>query len=281
MVLPLLVVLLLGLVSPVVLAQASIQPPAELIHPVVTRSTPIRRENVLYERETNAKRMAAGLPPLPPRSQRRQFSAADLEPRKVKSPEPSAIPTKKFKGYIQITNTKTGDFIGWVGSTPTLFGELGPVPDLSDALEVSAGGLKLGLNGPLEIKQTNGASPYGYIGGIVGFADTNNALKPGSFNYLYIGFVDETAPFATPAPGPNSFSDATGIPEDSESAIWIIETETGQLTAEWINPDGSIASKSNIVYYPPDDVLLIVGGNNAFDNAFGPAVPVTLELIPA
>jgi hypothetical protein len=120
--------------------------------------------------------------------------------------------------------TLDGAFAGYVAPTFNSFGELGALtPDAQAALKVSfevpsgtQGSLSqvnlLALNFP-----TYNDIPL--IGLVSGFANTNDNLKPGSFNYAYFCGVARTAPGSFPQGVDNSFNRATGIPRNAESAV--------------------------------------------------------------
>lgn len=123
------------------------------------------------------------------------------------------------------------------------------------------------LNGP--------NATYPYLGGIVGFASTNDDLAPGSANYAYLGGTTFTAPGAGPTAGPNSFSDATAVPEKFESSIWSIDG-SNVLTAQWVNTNLSPVPAHIMLI---GDVLAITGDVAAFSSAFG-GQEVALAFVP-
>ncbi|KAG8910074.1 hypothetical protein FRC01_006561, partial [Tulasnella sp. 417] len=134
----------------------------------------------------------------------------------------------------------------------------------------------------LDVHADNGpSSTYPYFG--TRFASTSDDLSPGSFNYAYITGTTQTPPGSPPSTedNNNSFTTATTIPERSESAVWKFNPGTQDLSAQWINTDGS-RPKTHLVYYAPDNVLIITGDVAAFQRNFGTDgnPPVTLTCVP-
>lgn len=266
--------------TPLAAVAKGIQPPAELVR---ARPTSARvhtsRDNIALERVTNAKRLAQGLPPLPPRAVRRGTPTVEARHNRPK-PSPSSAPGHTVSGYIVATDSRTGKFIGYVGKQYQIFGEYGAVIKHGDALKVAVKGVKWwGETGPVEIHQTNGDKVFTAVGAISGFASDSEDLLPGSSSYLYIGGTSSTAPLAPPTKADNAFTDDTSLEEAVESAIWHYNAVTRKVTAEWINTDGTPA-KTQLAYYPDDNVFIAVGDLAAFKAEFGDAQPVTFVLVP-
>ncbi|KZV88697.1 hypothetical protein EXIGLDRAFT_722423 [Exidia glandulosa HHB12029] len=273
--LPSLFVTLLALAAaPLAVVAKGIQPPASFVRPRPSRVSHNSRD-ITAERMTNAKRMAQGLPPLPPRMHRRGTQTAAKA-----RPSPSGVPGgHATTGYIMATETRTGKFVGFVGKQYELFGEYGAVASTRNALKVKITGLKKhATTGPIEIHQTNGDKLFTSFGAVAGFASDSATLAPGSSNYLYIAGASSTAPLAAAIEADNSFTEATGQEEAAESAIWFIDSVKNKISAKWVNPDGSVA-KTQLAYYPDDNVFIAVGDAKAFTEEFGKAVPVTFTLV--
>lgn len=252
-------------------ALKSIQPEASKISARSDAFT--SRDYIDVERMTNAKRLAQGQPPLPPRRR----NHADLAART--KPSASPTPGRVLTGSIQITNSRTGEFLGYVGKTYQLYGEYGPVNKLKNALKVKIPGVTNGKSGPLQIIGKNGDNVYPNVGAIVGYQNTDAALSEGSPNYVYIGGVAQTAPGATPQTAGSAFYQATGIQEKVESAVWFFNTNNRKITFGWVNPDGTVAQAAKLALYKPDNVLIAVGDLAKFKDEFGAAVPVTFTLV--
>ena len=67
-------------------------------------------------------------------------------------------------------------------------------------------------------------------------------------SYAYLGGTTQS-PAGLPAftGGDNSFSAATGIPKNIQSAIWSYDPKTQAITAQWVNTEGP-APASHIVF---------------------------------
>jgi hypothetical protein len=214
-------------------------------------------------RMTNAERMVAGMPPLPPR---RRGSRTSHAARAGPSPGGPAM-----HGYIAAKATGTDTLIGYISQALNIFGENG----LTNPSNTFEGALKVILpapadrTGPFDIQAENPAqSAYPFLGFITGFANTGKDLAAGSFNYLYLGGVTETPAYSPPVNQPNSFTAATGLAESTESAVWHYDDATGRLTPQWINTGGSIPS-IYYCYYTPDNVMIATGDKGQFEANFG------------
>jgi hypothetical protein len=177
---------------------------------------------------------------------------------------PVAMLSQTYTGPITVTDTTTNTVLGYVSGDQNGFGEYTVVPTTSGALNVtfnesSSSPFDITINNPFD-------SNYSDFGGVTGYANSSPDLGAGSANYSYLAESAATAAGATPANVGNSFTDYTGIPEDSESAIWSVDTATGELTAQWINTDGS-SPATNMAF--SEDTLVLTGDLGAFEGEFG------------
>lgn len=245
------------------------------------------------ERMTNAIRLRRGLPPLRPHVIPRQHvhgtptvnDGLHLVARSAPSPSTSASPSgvpppASFTGVVKLNSKVDGTFIGFLSSSFKVFGEYGTVTSLDDALRVSIAGLRPGLNGPVALRGVNAPdSDFPFVGAVNGFASDSDVLAPGSPNYKYVAGTAAAPAWSTPlTDNGNAFTENTGIVESSETSVWFVNTFSKEVTAQWINPDGKPALRTDILFYPTDGVLVFTGDAPAFTAAFGDAVPVTLSL---
>ncbi|KAI9065001.1 hypothetical protein FKP32DRAFT_1568776, partial [Trametes sanguinea] len=121
----------------------------------------------------------------------------------------------------------------------------------------------------------NGIADYPFLGGVVGFANSDDNLRPGSSNYVYIAGTS-SVPAGPPQPAPNAFTAASGLAEDVESTFWTLTDGSGALVPTWLNTDGTPAPEpgTTLVYVPSGDAFALVGDLAAFEAQFGPATPV-------
>jgi hypothetical protein len=176
-----------------------------------------------------------------------------------------------FTGYIEVNNSST-----FVSNTFNGFGEYITTTNLANALTVSF----TPTSSPFSMTATNnpGSAAFPFVGGIRGFPDSSSNLGSGNSNFTYLGGTTSTAPGATPAPGPNSFTAATGISEDIETAIWSISA-SNILTGQWINTDGSKPTTFIITSTAQGNEVLLTGDPTAFVNSFGSATLDTLTFV--
>ena len=127
----------------------------------------------------------------------------------------------------------------------------------------------------INLAPENLSEGYPYFGPVVGRDSTSPDIAPGSFNYLYFGGTNGTAPGSTPQPG-NYFSTSTGLDKPSESAVWNIDVIGLTLIPQWVNTDGS--TPATLVFLQSNHVY--AGGDPAaFMTRFpAPVTSATLHL---
>ncbi|KAF9553998.1 hypothetical protein CPC08DRAFT_767101 [Agrocybe pediades] len=196
------------------------------------RPQPLQKRAVEHaELQTNAERLSAGLTPLAPRNL--------YNPSRVgaRSPAPSTLPP--VSGNILVKRVSTGQPVGYVEKTLLL-------PDIGvtklDSLKMS-------------ISFTPSPSPF-------------NIAINGHTAYPYLGFSGttllSTTPFgfglsATNPTSPNEPSSNVGNAQGgrSQSAVWSYSAATGELTPQFVNPDGSKHSVY-LWYFPLLDKIRLV-----------------------
>ncbi|KAI0738193.1 hypothetical protein C8Q80DRAFT_262862 [Daedaleopsis nitida] len=211
---------------------------------------------------TNAKRLAAGLPPHAPRHHKR---ATPTEPNVAKRAVPSASPSpvafalldsaapSSVTGFIEARTVNGDARLGLVRLTSSGI-------TLGDTIGTPVSFTTVGST-PFSIT-TIGESPA-YIGGL-----GTSAISSGSDRSATLGSVRLTTPHARPM--------ATG----GESAIWSLDAATQKLVPYWVNPDGS-HPKTSIVYVPSTKTLTLVGDVSAYNQAHpdAPASEVALHVV--
>ncbi|GBE85925.1 hypothetical protein SCP_0804490 [Sparassis crispa] len=218
--------------------------------------------------QTNAQRMARGLPPNRPRF---QHSARRIAPRA--SPAPGACNTLTGTLHVAGTGIDPNTFVSRV---PNQYGEYGVTTDTGDALRVQFTTCNTGL--PLDLVTLNGIADFTLLGGITGYGSSSSDLTTGSDNYAYLGGTTQTAPHAHPSAGDSSYSFATGMAENEESAIWQVDAASGAVIARWINSDGG-APTTYLVYNTANNVIVLTADPGAFAANFGPGPTVTLTFV--
>ncbi|KAG8908706.1 hypothetical protein FRC01_007279 [Tulasnella sp. 417] len=253
--------LILSAVALVTADDIYLNPPLDTFkpHPI---TSPVGAAKPIVGRMTNAKRLAMNLPPLKPKVLKRGTPAASA-PRSGHSQLPPCPPVwNEFGEYGIVQENQAGALKVTFTASPD-----GP----SDTLDFVAD------NGP--------STSYPYLGGVVGFASTSDNLGPGSYNYAYVAgteHIPSRTPQATDQNDPNnSFSATTGIAASAEGAIWKYDPTTQDITAQWINTDGS-ASATYLVYANDfNQAFILTGDVEVFQGAFGvPYPPITFTCIP-
>ncbi|KAG8965096.1 hypothetical protein FRC00_011017 [Tulasnella sp. 408] len=202
-------------------------------------------------RMTNAKRLALKLPPLKPKALRR------------------------------VKNKDDDSVLGYLTRNINTFGEYGTFqPAQADSLEVT---FYASPDDPspeeLDLHADNGpTATFPYVG--AGYASDSDDFGTGSYNYAYVAGTQQSPAGSSAQVGDNTFSIATGIPGDWESAIWKYNRATQEITAQWINTDGS--SPATYIIYANDgnDALIITGDADTLNETFGTTYPgVTLTCV--
>ncbi|KAI0643524.1 hypothetical protein C8Q79DRAFT_928637 [Trametes meyenii] len=221
---------------------------------------------------TNAQRFARGLPPRSPRLNVPRRRRGALAARQ--SPTPCAL--SQATGTIQVNGAPAAAAGSYVAGA-NAFGEYTLGNDAAAALEVVL--LRCDSNTePFDIRSgANGIAAYPFVGAVSGFANTNDDLGPGSFNYAYIAGTSQVAPGPAQR-APNAFSASTGAQNDAESAIWTLGPDNA-LTPTWVNTDGAEVAAGTVVYVASEDAFALTGDVGAFEATFGTAIPVTFTFV--
>jgi hypothetical protein len=194
---------------------------------------------------TNAKRMALGMPPLPP--VRRGHGRRHGDP----APSPVAL-----RGRIAVNDAKTGASHGFIGEELDSTHHFGVADDANALLfrfSVPAGSQ---TSGQLDItSDATYSGSWPYMGGILNSDDQN--LKPGSANFAYIQGTTRTDPDAT-----QSVSNSWSNSKKAESAIWSYNPNTKEITAEWVNSDSDSEDVRFILNQNQTPINLVITGDS-------------------
>jgi hypothetical protein len=175
------------------------------------------------------------------------------------------------RGTVRVRDTGTGTVVGFVGRDLNSYGEY-VVATRATALTV-----EVGPGRDLTAVNSSDAT-YRDVGGIQGFYTTGPNLSSSSTNYSYLGATAQTSAGARPALGKNSYSDATGMPEDVESALWSL-SKGDALTPTWVNSN-STRAPTHLVEI--EGVLVLTGDPTALAKELRQsATAVSLRLIPS
>ncbi|KAJ6589762.1 hypothetical protein B0H19DRAFT_1249281 [Mycena capillaripes] len=156
------------------------------------------------------------------------------------SPPPTGPQTQTC--FIHVTDTDGMDY-GYLKpewSDLGLYNQFNPTTE--DALKVS---FKYSPSAPSGISMKAGNNPasqaeFPFLGGATCSSDTNGVIgdDPSKFGCL-VGTPETRS--GPPVPGGNSLSQKAGEPGTmSESAIWNYDSDTQELTTQWINPNATV-----------------------------------------
>ncbi|KAH6911283.1 hypothetical protein BKA70DRAFT_1424028 [Coprinopsis sp. MPI-PUGE-AT-0042] len=165
--------------------------------------------------QTNAQRLRAGLPPLPPK-RRFEPTKATLAARSGPSPTP-------FSGYVQVRDYATNADLGWVGKV-AINGRLLPVT--APNLRLPVGFTYYSPTNVFEMAVTDGASSWRYIG-----AQANQMTAATGAVFVRTNSVPSGSP-------PQSVGHSLQNSGPSESHVWKFDAATKEFTSTWVQPGG-------------------------------------------
>ncbi|KAF8159454.1 hypothetical protein B0H34DRAFT_703569 [Crassisporium funariophilum] len=215
--------------------------------------------------ETNAQRLARGLPPNPPKFLRDFLRAVGVRSptpvasskRTLTSPvPPTEEPPVTLTGRLEIRSKVDGGRLGRIRNWPgggTIGGTnfLGPDGDLLVTLTYTPSSTK-----KFDILSTNPAFPAPFYVGAGSFSTLSvPTINVGSRNTIAFTNVESTPPDSTPVKPPTRDAYV-------ESAIWSIDPTTQKLSAQWINADGS-KPLTILAYNIRSNALFFVGDIDA------------------
>ncbi|EIN08591.1 hypothetical protein PUNSTDRAFT_144115 [Punctularia strigosozonata HHB-11173 SS5] len=246
----------------------SLNPPKSALRPLPPR---------LPLPHTNAERLARGLPLKKPRRASRTSRASRVQTAKRQTT--SATPVRYHGALRVIDLDNDGSSLGYVSSTTNDFGEYSVVDDIDDALDVTFTTADPTTPFDLSIDGT-----YPFLGATVSYNSDDNDLSTGSANFAYLTGVEEVAPGSPAVDVANSFSDASGDEESSESAIWTYDTDSALLAAQWINTNDAeiqVDQPPTVLAYSTDeDAIVLTGDLDSFISTYGVAFQIAFQFIP-
>lgn len=174
------------------------------------------------------------------------------------------------RGTVRVRNAGSGKVVGSIGRQLNSYGEYVVTAGAAKALKV-----QVGSNGHL--LAVNSSDPaYPDVGAIQGFYTNGPNLSSSSANYSTLGATVQTKAGAKPAKGRNSYSDATGMPEDIESAVWSFG-KADALTPKWVNSNSAHAPTHLVEI---EGVLVLTGDPKALAKELGQsATDVALKVV--
>ncbi|KAL7408891.1 hypothetical protein BDY24DRAFT_437249 [Mrakia frigida] len=204
------------------------------------------------------------------------FEASSFKPknkRRAQAAKRSTTPCSPLSfstGYISARNTAGGP-LGFISAAVNPYGEyFSFTSNINDALRLSfapstPAGCETGaltvLNGPY-------SSSYPYFALVAGFANTNNDLTSGSYNYAYLAGASATT---------NSFNAVTGLNQMAQySSAWSLAPGTFELVANWENSNGIV--QPSLVQL--GDTLTVTGDVQALTSRFGAGTEVFYTFVP-
>lgn len=208
-------------------------------------------------RMTNAQRLAAGLPLLPPRT-------------RTSTAKRSGVSILPVTGRIQVRNADTGEQVGEISKSTGPFGKFflntGSIANSNGWTALVA---QVGTTSQVNFLDTQRSNRY-----LAGIQNPLQVVSTFSSNFAYLGLSDQTGPGSTPQPNKNPSGQPTW---QAETAIWIYSAGTRDITVQWVASDGSTSPTT--IYYDPDTAQFCLTLSPAFFVGDHPnAYPVNFSL---
>ncbi|KIK61778.1 hypothetical protein GYMLUDRAFT_199436 [Collybiopsis luxurians FD-317 M1] len=220
----------------------------------LTSATPLK--------DSNGYRLARGLPPMPPRNFGRSKPGREPTPvlRARASPSPSPSGVVQYSGRLEV-RSDNGSTIGYVQDKTGL-----PVAQGAD-LEISimASSTRKEHLDVVAIGSTALPSSSIYVGAS-SKESAEATIGANSSSTLLFTNVQRTAPMSRPVMTSNRNASV-------ESAIWKIDSNTKELTAQYVNPDGSLPT-TFLVYNIEGQNLFFTGDVNSGNSSYEQAVSI-------
>ncbi|KAG8822629.1 hypothetical protein FRC19_005563 [Serendipita sp. 401] len=149
--------------------------------------------------------------------------------------KPATPPTVTYTGVIQVLDATTNVIKGYLNKD-TQNGISKYSLDPANRAQYSFSAPSGQTVTQAEITAIDKIEGFSLLGLIEGYANANSFIGPGTWQYLFVGGVSHSAPGATPQTGANSYYIT---PREYESSVWTINSATGDITPQWVNPNGS------------------------------------------
>jgi len=200
----------------------------------------------------------------------------------VRRQSPSSVPPPVIithTGIVEVHNAANGNLLGYIGKNLVNGGaQLGIDPSVANALIISFPTDSTGSGDDIDISIANSNPSWPLLGLIQGRDDTNSNFEAGSYQYGYLGGVENpgTQPGDKPTLIGNSYF--IGSPRTAETAVWSFDGPSGDLTPVWINEDGTTPALQT---WTQSNGLYIGGDQSAFFARYpAPVTAVTYTFVP-
>ncbi|KAF7340101.1 hypothetical protein MVEN_01928200 [Mycena venus] len=167
-------------------------------------------------------------------------------------------------GYLRCSSE--GKVIGYISKSLNSFGEYKGVSPDSDSTDVNHRmlvSLDVTTNGTQSLLVKNAPdNDYPFLGGIGG---EEGSTIGSDGDYLHVGGTGTTAPGAKPAYCGNTYTDRTNKLRKCESAIWVFNSTSSEVTPQWTNDAGDVIT-ANIGYV--DEAFVLTGDKKEFEDTW-------------
>ncbi|KAH9485683.1 hypothetical protein JR316_0002593 [Psilocybe cubensis] len=247
-----------------------------------------RAPSPTIEFKTNAQRLAGGIPLNPPIFRMKNAPLWNRSPAPASPPQPRASPdsarisTIERCGVVALRDDND-KLVGYVGSNAPDSAYIRVQEDLSDAVtvcfttrvgRVRARNVPFFLASEWELRRA-----FPLLGLVQGVHNNDTNIGPQSTHYLIFGGVElpGTPPLTPAVTLNNSLSNFTSVERGVETSVWSVNTETGNMIAQWTNEDGS---QPDTYIYSFRGILYATGDPEALLSFFqGEATHLTMKFI--
>ncbi|KAF8324545.1 uncharacterized protein EI90DRAFT_3075014 [Cantharellus anzutake] len=213
--------------------------------------------------ETNAKRFANGLPPLPP-AWRRNIRASRTDAAK----RAQGSGTTTWSGRIKVTGASGGGALGYL--TLTSAQDRYIVGKASSADTFTATLFQSGITQSVSFKDTNAPSSHPYLAGLV---SPGSPLRTTNQNFATLGDSVQTSPNSTPQSG----GGVSIAGDEYETAIWDYDASSQNIAPKWVNHDSSTPAIS-ILWDATGQAIYLTANPTGVTSAHPGSQIVTLSL---
>ncbi|KAF9054738.1 hypothetical protein BJ165DRAFT_1523218 [Panaeolus papilionaceus] len=232
-----------------------------------TRTIPFGRKKL---RLTNGQRLSRGMPLNAPKPHR------TVQRRQEPSPQPNT-PVSAVGSIIGPGSSPVG-YLGAITTDGAIFGVESQLVDSAIMIveRTSQTAVENGVR--ITIPDSDIGQSYPILGLVQGRDNIDTNAGPGSYHYFYVSGVAQpgTAQGSTGGDIANSYSATSGVTRAVQTNVWTVNYSTGEVTAVWINSDGTPV---NLQLFVQGSVIYATADINAFQEEYASVTPITLRIL--
>ncbi|KAJ7356790.1 hypothetical protein DFH08DRAFT_850072 [Mycena albidolilacea] len=181
-----------------------------------------------------------------------------------------AVPVADITSLGYLRCSSEGQVTGYLSKSLNSAGEykgVSPDSDPNDVNHRMLVSLDVTATGTQSLLVKNAPdNDYPFLGGIGG---EEGSTIGSNGDYLHVGGTELTASGAKPSYCGNTYTDRTNNLRKCESAVWVYNSTTSEVTPRWTNDDGSVVD-ANIGYV--DASFVLTGDKKEFEDSWSDSV---------